>query len=159
MSGTGPLYAEVQRSVEARGLVGTVHMLGFVTDEEVRQLIGNCHAVLLPSSIEGRPYIVMESLAMGVPVVASRVGGLPDLIEPGYNGMLCPVDDYPAFAAALADLREDRTRYAQMRLNAREYALAHLDIRAMRDAYVTLFRELTSARTPVRAVERAGGNA
>ena len=156
MCGGGPLFAGVRHMVEERGLRGRVHLLGYVPDEEVRRLLGHCHAVVLPSSIEGRPYIAMESLAMGIPVVASHVGGLPDLIIPGGNGELCPAGDPGAFAAALEQMCADPVRHAEMRRNARRFALEHFDIEAMRDAYVAVFREL-AAGTPADVATRMGG--
>jgi len=157
MCGSGPLFASVCQMVEDRSLQDRIHLLGFVPDAEAYRLLGHCHAVVLPSSIEGRPYIVMESLAMGVPVVASHVGGLPDLIIPGENGALCPVDDPSAFAAALERMCADPARHAEMRHNAREFALAHFDIAAMRDAYVAVFRDLTAAGDLTAVAMRAGG--
>jgi O-antigen biosynthesis protein len=99
---------------------------------------------VLPSSIEGRPYIVMESLAMGVPIIASRVGGLPDLIIPEFNGDLCPADDIDAFATSIEHMCSDPERQAMMGQNAREFALAHFDIVAMSAAYVAVFQSIAT---------------
>ena len=50
----------------------------------------NCHAVVLPSLQEGCPYVVLEALSLGVPIVGSAVGGVPDLVRDGKDGLLIP---------------------------------------------------------------------
>jgi len=110
---------------------------GLIETKDFLEITG---AVLLPSSIDGRPNIVLESLAMGVPAVVSQVGGLPGIIKNGYNGFLCKREDIRAFRDSIEKMLNDRVLYDNMCKNAREYAVEHLDINIMLERYLTLFR-------------------
>jgi len=102
-----------------------VQFPGWISDtEELADLLGTAHCVALPSISEGFPTVVGEALACGTPVLASAVGGIPDVVVPGRNGWLVPPDDPAALAAALtgalgADiepLRREARRTAEERL-------------------------------------------
>jgi len=86
---------------QARPLAGVTFM-GARPQAEVAAWLSVANALVLPSHHEGMPNAVVESLASGVPVVASRVGGIPELVEEGKNGLLVEPGDAPALAKALA---------------------------------------------------------
>jgi glycosyltransferase involved in cell wall biosynthesis len=87
--GTGNLEETLQRKVEEQGLSGRVRFHGYVPHgEELLSLYRNSHIYVLPSLTEGSPQTIFEAMASGVPVVASRVGGIPYLIQDGENGLL-----------------------------------------------------------------------
>jgi glycosyltransferase involved in cell wall biosynthesis len=90
---------------QARPLAG-VTFLGARPQAEVAAWLSVANALVLPSHHEGMPNAVVESLASGVPVVASRVGGIPELVEEGVNGLLVAPGDAPALAKALATALE-----------------------------------------------------
>jgi glycosyltransferase involved in cell wall biosynthesis len=131
MTGAGPWAERIER--EASRVGPTLAYLGKVADVEA--YLGTYDLLLLPSRFDGRPLVVLEALAMGVPVVASRVGGLPELVEDGRNGFLCEPADAEGFARRVLELLSDRARLAGMKRNARAFALEHLGIRRMYEGY------------------------
>ena len=109
----------------AAGIGGEhVRFLGRVDRATVDALVTEALAVVLPSRwYENQPMIVLEALARGVPVVASDLGGTPELVRPGVDGFLVPPDDPGALASALRALLDDRARASSMGKSARERAL------------------------------------
>jgi len=94
---------------------GRVELLGRLGREEVAGLLAGAVATVVPSRwYENQPMTVLESYAVGVPVVASRLGGLPELVDDGVDGVLVPHDDAGALTAALAGLVADPARAARM---------------------------------------------
>lgn len=91
--------------------------LGFV--EDAAALLGDAHAMVVPSRTEGMPMAVIEAAAAGLPIIASRVGGLPELVRDGQTGHLVPPDAPADLAAALMRVREDPAPYIE---NAATYA-------------------------------------
>jgi colanic acid/amylovoran biosynthesis glycosyltransferase len=101
--GDGPMRSPIEESVGRLGLDGVVTLRGRVGDDELHQTIQGCRALVMPSLAEGLPVALMEALALGRPVVATHVGGIPDLVQAGTSGWLVS----PASVGGLADaLRE-----------------------------------------------------
>lgn len=140
MTGAGPLEADLRRRIARLHLAGRVHLVGMVA--EVRDYLAGYDVLLLPSKVDGRPMVVLEALAMGIPVIASRVGGLPELVQHGETGFLCDPGDTGAFVRCIGELARDPQRHAQMRQAARRFAEAHLGLEAMLSAYAEAFSEL-----------------
>jgi glycosyltransferase involved in cell wall biosynthesis len=100
--GDGPERGRLQAQAEALGLGPRVAFAGAVAFAEVPRWMAASDVLCLPSRSEGTPNVVVEALASGVPVVATRVGGVPELVRQGENGLLVPPEDAPALAEALA---------------------------------------------------------
>lgn len=141
--GEGPERATLERLTAELGLHDTVHFLGSRTD--VPDLLSALDIAVCCSDFEGSPLAVMEYMDASLPVVASAVGGLPDLIEPGVHGLLVPPNDPPALAAALAELLDDPQRACAMGARGRERRRAEFDIdvlvRRLEDLYLELLAE------------------
>jgi hypothetical protein len=133
------MEACLNRDAEARGLSQRVHFLGFVSN---REYLPCCDAVVVCSRLDGRPNLVMESLAMGVPVIASRVGGIPEMMPPGEDDLLCEAEDSAAFAAAIRRLADDPERYRLSSEKARRHAEERFSIADSGRMYAHLFEEL-----------------
>jgi glycosyltransferase involved in cell wall biosynthesis len=86
----------------------SVRFRGAIDAGSVPELLAGARALIIPSRSEGLPRVVIEAFAAGVPVVASRVGGLPELVEHDVNGLLVDLDDQEGWRAASAQLGDDR---------------------------------------------------
>jgi glycosyltransferase involved in cell wall biosynthesis len=89
---------------------------------------------------------VMEALASGLPVVASRLGGIPEMIEDGQNGYLCTPADAAEFAARIRSLAEDRHLVARLKVGARAFAEAYLDADIAFARYESALRDAIAYR-------------
>jgi glycosyltransferase involved in cell wall biosynthesis len=103
--GQGPLHEEVHRLRDELGLAGRFHLLGH--REDVVDLLAAADVFVLASHWEGLPIAVVEALAAGVPVVSTRVGGLPEAVTDGVHGLLVPPGRPDELAAAVRRLVED----------------------------------------------------
>ncbi len=99
--GGGELLEPLRARASALGLRGRVRLLGWVMPSEIPEHVAACDVLVLPSRREGCPNVILEALASGRPVVASRVGGVPELLREGENGYLVPAGDPDALAGAL----------------------------------------------------------
>lgn len=102
--GEGPLHGRIVAQARAEGVLDAFDFLGH--REDIPALLAASHAFVLPSRTEASPNSVIEAMATGLPVVASAVGGLLELVEHGRNGLLFAVNDDRALAAALVDVLE-----------------------------------------------------
>ncbi|MEO7157776.1 MAG: glycosyltransferase, partial [Vicinamibacterales bacterium] len=99
--GAGPKEAVLRAQVGAAGIAALVRFTGVLPQQEVSGWISAADVLSLPSRSEGMPNVIVEALACGVPVVASNVGGIPELIAEGRNGFLVPSGNTSALAEAL----------------------------------------------------------
>ncbi len=112
---------EVRHAFEAAGVAGRAHLPGYVPD--ALGWIAGFDVALTPSVYpDPCPLAVLEALALGVPVIASAVGGIPDLVEDGRTGLLLPPGDAGALAEAIIALADQPARRAAMAANARRVA-------------------------------------
>jgi glycosyltransferase involved in cell wall biosynthesis len=98
---------EVERAIATMGLADRVRVHGWLEPRRRDELLARAGIFVLPSHAEGLPMGVLEAMAAGCPVVASAVGGIPDVIEDGVNGLLVPAGDTQALAAAIRRLVGD----------------------------------------------------
>ena len=123
IAGEGPDRGRLEDIAE-RTAGGRVRFLGRLDAAEIDTLISDALAVVLPSRwYENQPMIVLEAFARGVPVVVTDIGGTPELVRHGTDGVLVPPDDADALAGALRKLADDPARAQAMGKAARERAL------------------------------------
>lgn len=103
--GDGPLRRELEAQAHALGLETRIHFAGNV--EDVRPYLRALDLLVVPSRREGQGRVLMEAMALGRPVMATRVGGIPELVCHGHNGWLVPPEDPAALAQAIAALLDD----------------------------------------------------
>lgn len=116
IAGDGPLRAELQALAASLDLSDRVRFTGEATRAEVADLMSRAHCLVLPSKSEGWPLVVTESLAIGTPVVASNVGGIPEIVTTDDAGILVEPGDERALADAL--VRCSRTPHDPSRVAA-----------------------------------------
>jgi len=138
--GDGPELPRAEAEAEALGIRDRVSVLG--QRGEVDRLLPCADLLLLPSETESFGLAALEAMACGVPPVASRIGGLPEVIEDGVSGILCPVGAVEEMADRAAALLRDREARAAMAGAARERAVEHFGLeRGVRD-YVRAYESL-----------------
>ncbi len=107
IAGDGPERGRLEAETAARGLDGRVRFLGPLPRADVLGMFRAVDAAVCCSSWENLPHTVVEALAAGAPVVATAVGGVPEVVRDGENGVLVPPGDAAALAAAVERLRSD----------------------------------------------------
>ena len=112
IAGHGPLRGALESQAEALGLSDQLRFLGYRAD--VASILAASDVVALPSRDEGLPIILLEALSMGCPIVATRVGGVPDLIRDGETGLLVPPGAPDEVAARMLELISDREEAQRM---------------------------------------------
>lgn len=147
--GDGPLRASLERRVAALGLTDRVSLPGFRDDLD--RLIPSADLVVLPSLTEGLPNVALESAAAGVPVVATAVGGTPEVVVDGRTGFLVPPADAPALAGRVIDLLRDRVMARAFGAAARRRVEEHFSFHAQAAAYRRLFAEVARPRAAAGA--------
>ena len=115
---------------------------GMLAKREVIQLLSHARVFACPSVYEPLGIVNLEAMACGAAVVASRVGGIPEVVADGETGLLVPPDDPDALAAALNVVLRDRDRAAAMGTRGRARAAAEFDWTAIAAQTAALYREL-----------------
>ncbi|MBN2021530.1 MAG: glycosyltransferase [Pirellulales bacterium] len=138
--GEGPERQTIMSEIETRGVGRHVRLLGLRHD--VARLLSAADLFLLTSISEGIPVTVIEAMAAGVPVVATSVGGLSEMIEPGETGLLASSGNDEALAEAILRLADDAALRETIRRQARAKAEAVFSERAMHAAYEACYEEM-----------------
>lgn len=150
MIGDGPLRPELGARRAALKLDDLVEMPGAADQDGVLRWWQRANIGVLTSDNEGMPVCLMEAAACGVPVVATRVGGIPELVEHGVTGTLTPPGDARAFADALESLLGDAELRTHMGANARARALEKFSVVKQVDALLDLWTQvLNGSRKPL----------
>lgn len=142
IAGQGGQRSALERQVEAMGISRAVEFLGFMPD--VRDVLAAADVFVMPSISEGLGVAALEAMAMGRPVVASNVGGLPESVADGETGLIVPAGDAGALAEAVVGLFGDLERARAMGRAGRERALAYFDRGPVVNRILALYYEALS---------------
>ena len=145
IAGDGPEREALHRQAPPNG-----QWLGRVPD--TRTVYAAAEVIAVPSRQEGQGIVALEAMAAGRPVVASRVGGLAEMLTGGETALLVPPDDPRALAAALGRLRDDPALRARLAANGRALVEAKYDIRGMVAAVERVYRSAADGLTDGRAI-------
>ena len=152
IAGDGPERAALERRTAERGLVGRIDFIGRVSAGELHQRMREAAVVTVPSRwYENQPMTVLEAFGCARPVVASRLGGLPELVEDGVAGALVPHDNPVALAGALGSLAADPETAHRMGQTARSRAADGYALDAHVERLHSLYQSATATRGEVRA--------
>jgi glycosyltransferase involved in cell wall biosynthesis len=138
--GDGPLRGECEATTRALGLASSVSLLGSRPD--VPQILRNSHVYVSSSRTEGMSNALLEGLASGLPLVATRVGGADDTIEDGVNGLLVGDGDVEALGSALREILLSDGKRQAMGAASRSMALERFAVEKIVDRYLDLFSEM-----------------
>ena len=144
--GDGPLRPQIEAMLAAAGLGGAVELAGWQDRAGVRRALAAADALVVPSFAEGLPVVMMEAMALGRPVVATIIAGIPELARPGHDAWLVPAGDEAALAAAMVAVADSpRETLAAMGLNARARVVARHDVRQSAAQLAALFQQAGEA--------------
>jgi glycosyltransferase involved in cell wall biosynthesis len=144
MVGDGPDRDHVERRAKELGVVRHCYFLGY--QDEVGAFLSAFDAFILPSGNEGTPVSAIEALAAGRPVVATRVGGVPDVVREGVDGFLVEPGDVGAMADALERLAADRELRTGMGEAGRKRVVPRYAVERLLDDVDLLYRSLLEAK-------------
>jgi N-acetyl-alpha-D-glucosaminyl L-malate synthase BshA len=140
MVGDGPDRPEAHRLARELGIEGQVTFMG--KQDHVERLFPQMHVVLMPSQMESFGLGALEGMACGVPPVATRVGGLPELVTDGVDGFLEPVGDIHAQSRRVVELLTDEERHRSMAQAARHTAVERFASSAIIPQYEKYYEEV-----------------
>ena len=143
MIGDGPDREHIEAQAHELGVIRDCLFLGYQHD--VAPYYGAMDAFLLPSANEGTPVVVMEALSAGLPVVATRVGGIPDVVAEGEDSFLAAPGDTEQLAAYLVELADDPELRARLGAAGRARVLPRYAVSRLVDDMDDLYRELLAA--------------
>jgi glycosyltransferase involved in cell wall biosynthesis len=107
LAGDGPERQRLERHAAGAGVQDRVRFAGALPRDDVLRLLAGARAAVLSSDWENLPHAAVEALAVGTPVVSTAVGGVPEVVRDGENGLLVPARDPAALAAALRRVLDD----------------------------------------------------
>ncbi len=151
VAGDGPARPELEAQARALGVADAVEFQGWVAPERVSELMNSATLVVMPSRWD-EPFglVVVEAALMARPVVASRVGGLAEVVADGETGLLVDKENPAALARALARLLEDPGTAERMGQAARRRAQELFGFERQVDAYDGLYQKLAEEAVPAR---------
>ena len=146
IAGSGPMEPDLRGAAERLGIADRVLFAGFLDQAALRELFAKAHVFLHPSETvngdtEGVPNGLLEAMATGLPVVATRHGGIPEAVEEGVGGLLCAERDAAGIAAAVERLAADPALYSAVA----KAGAASVNDRFSREAVGRLLRGLYDA--------------
>lgn len=152
IAGSGPEEAGLRRRVARLGLEERVSLVGPAFGERKQALFAQAQVLLLPSyHREGLPYALLEGMAAGAVPIVTRVGAIPDVVQPGVHGLFVPPRDAEAIAAAVHALAADREMLGRMSEAARERVAASYSVQRLASDFTALYRVLVGAWAPSKA--------
>jgi glycosyltransferase involved in cell wall biosynthesis len=144
IAGDGPERAQLEAQASARGIGGRVVFLGHRRDAP--ELLASCDVFVLPSLYEGLPVSVLEAMASGKPVVATRIGGTDEVIQDGQTGLLVPPGDPEGLAQAIQRILADRPLAERVGVEARARVHKEFSAETVAGRTAEIYEELIERR-------------
>jgi len=135
--GDGELRPDIEKIVREKRLEQNIHFLGLRQD--ISELLSACDIFILSSNYEGVPMTILEAMAAGKPVIATAVGGVPEVVKDGISGLLVPPQDIQALSNAMVRLADDSSLREGMGKEGRKRALEWFDINLIVRQYEELY--------------------
>ena len=151
--GDGPLRSSLAEFIESLEMTEVIHLRGWQNEEAIIDTLARAHLFVAPSvtasngNQDAPINVLKEAMALGLPVVSTYHGGIPELVEDGVSGLLVAERDADAIADALTTLIEHPERWPDMGKAGRAYVEAHYNLSVLNDRLVTLYQRLRSHPT------------
>jgi glycosyltransferase involved in cell wall biosynthesis len=149
--GDGDLHDELSAQIQEAGLTSRLHLLGFVAHKQALSIVSNCDIFVMPSLSEGTPVALLEAAALARPILASRVGGIPEVVSDGEQAILVESGDSTKLAEGLRRLLQDEDFRQQLGARARDYVLSKFSLQVQVDKTLRAYEKAWE-----RAQERQG---
>jgi len=137
--GDGELEPDLKKQINDAGLKRNFSFLGFRQD--VSTLLSTLDIFVLPSLTEGMPNVILEAMACSVPIIATHVGGIPEVVKDGWNGLLIPPEDPENLALSILRLFKDRTLRIQMGRNGRKHVQEKYSLDIQIQRFIQIYEE------------------
>lgn len=161
IAGEGPLLGALEEAAEKLGIVGAVRFAGFLSQDELRAAEAESHLFLHPSEMgpdgdqEGVPNAMLEAMAHGLPVIATRHGGIPEAVEEGRSGLLVAEGDSAGLAKHMLALADSPEHYMAMSAAAAARVRAEFDLARQGRRLEGIYDEVLENRTAPMAPDSA----
>jgi colanic acid/amylovoran biosynthesis glycosyltransferase len=147
--GEGPQRGDLERLAQELGIEQSVAFAGWISHDDVVRVMEDSHILIAPSVIasdgdeEGIPNVIKEAMATGMPVISTRHGGIPELLEDNVSGLLVPERDDEALANRIGFLIDHPAAWALIGREARRRIEADFDIDKLNNELVSLYEQVT----------------
>jgi len=142
----GDSFIEVKSKWESMKLSDRIDFLGWIDDADLPNLYSTCDVLILPSYNEGLPYVIIEALSSGLPIVASDVGGIAEVVTNAENGFIIQPGDLQSLTLSLSKLLSDKSLRLKMSQNNRKKAIENYSVQkviaSMEKLFQTLYHEI-----------------
>lgn len=155
--GDGPQYDELQNHAKNLGIETCLVWHGWLDKDSLREIYRNADCLVNPSLYEGMPNVILEAMACGLPVIASRVAGNDEVVRNGETGLLFDLGEPDAFRMALQEMVEDPGRASEMGKKGRSWVMNDFSWRKVAQAYADLFSRFTGGAPPKGAPKTGAG--
>jgi len=142
--GGGPLASQLERRAAEAGVRDRVHLLGSQPHDVIPDIMRAAHVFVLPSYSEGLAMVCAEALACGIPVAATNVGGVPEIVRNGETGLLVRPGNVSEVARALQEILGNPALARRLASVGRAHVEQHFDLRLNSTALLDLYREVTA---------------
>lgn len=143
MAGAGDMTEQLRQLASDLGIQHNVTFAGFIPNDEVYSFLSTHHGMVMPTiAREAFGVAVLEASACARPTIATRVGGVPEVLRDGETGILVPPEDVSALAGAILSLATDRKRCASLGLAAREFVQTHYDWQKSLDMMCDVYEQV-----------------
>jgi colanic acid/amylovoran biosynthesis glycosyltransferase len=152
IAGKGPLQPELEMLAAGLGVSNDVHFVGFLSQSKLLGLYLSSHLFLHPSETppdenqEGIPNSILEAMATGLPVLATRHGGIPEAVEHGQSGILVQEEDYLGLAGSMKEIASNPSVLYQMGMSARMAVSARFEQKAQARLLESFYEEAIALR-------------
>ena len=148
--GDGSLKESLDSLIHSLGVESNVHLLGWKNEAEIIQVLDTCHLFIAPSvtASDGNQdapiNVLKEAMALGLPVISTRHGGIPELVEDGVSGYLVPERDVDALTEKLEHMLNHPERWPEMGAAGRKFVECHFDLQGLNDLLVSRYKQILS---------------
>jgi len=146
--GSGPLENQIKILISELKLENVVEILSNISDEELLKTYNSSDLFVLPSIVdsqgntEGLGVVLLEAMACKLPVIASNIGGIPDIVHDGKNGLLVPEKDIVALSKAIKETIENKDLCKNMGFNGYELVKGHFSWEQIAKDYLTIYNAI-----------------